>query len=63
MVFDFAILNLTVDVILSNDWSRWSIVEGLTCSGSVLILVVEAILFNLDFVGTSSTTSTFDTYG
>jgi hypothetical protein len=63
MVFDFAILNLTVDVILSNDWSWWSIVEGLTCSGCVLILVVEAILFNLDFVGTSSTTSTFDTNG
>lgn len=63
MVFDFAILDLTVDVILSNDWSWWSIVEGLTRSGSVLILVIEAILFNLDFPGTSSTASTFDTYG
>jgi len=63
MVFDLAVLNLAVDVILCDDGSRWGIVEGLTCSGTMNILVIEAILFNLDFVGTSTTTSTFDTYG
>lgn len=53
MVFNLAIPNFAVDIILSNDGSWWSIVEALTCSGSMNKLVVEAVLFNLDFVGTS----------
>ena len=63
MIFDFSILDFAVDVVLSNDWSWWGVVEGLTCSGIMNILVIEAILFNLYFVGASTTTCTFDTYG
>ena len=54
MVLHFTVFYFAVDEVIYDNWSWRSVVEGFRRSSTMLILVVEAVLFNLDLVGTST---------